>query len=115
MSRGSGGVVTTSTTVSEVPRSSGVPRAVKVCAMGGTCVCEAASWLGLAAAPTFAIMALGAALSSGQATMLNMGMPHASSLSGAVLMYTLMSIFHTGPWLRRIARRSTHPDRQCPR
>ncbi|MDB5584129.1 MAG: hypothetical protein JWR80_9305, partial [Bradyrhizobium sp.] len=63
----------------------------------------AADFLYLAAAPTFAIMAL---LSS----VLGGGLPDAlcstaSPLSGMVSMYLLMSAFHLAPWLKLISRR----------
>jgi hypothetical protein len=64
----------------------------------------AATWLSLAAAPTFAVMGLLTAVHSG-------GMPDmicsggGSPLSGMVTMYALMSAFHLGPWLRLLSRR----------
>jgi hypothetical protein len=64
-----------------------------------------ASWLGFAAAPTFAAMALWTGLFNGQSNMLCMGMPDASPLSGMAPMYALMSAFHAGPWLKLIVRR----------
>ena len=58
----------------------------------------AADWLSLAAAPTFATMALVTALG---------GAPDmfcaASPIGGMVPMYLLMSVFHVGPWLRLAA------------
>jgi hypothetical protein len=63
-----------------------------------------ADWLGLAAAPTFAIMALLTAM-TGPADMLCSPMEHVSpSLSGMVPMYLLMSAFHLAPWLRMYSR-----------
>jgi hypothetical protein len=67
--------------------------------------CGAAGWLGLAAAPTFAVMALWTGLSGGQPDMICMTMRDASPLNGMALMYALMSLFHTAPWLKLIARR----------
>ena len=66
----------------------------------------AAAWLCLAAAPTFAIMALLTRIHGG-------GMPDvlcssardASPLTGMVPMYLLMSAFHLAPWLRLISLR----------
>jgi hypothetical protein len=66
----------------------------------------AADWLSLAAAPTFAFMALLTALpGGGPLDMLCSTMPGASPFSGMVLMYLLMSAFHLGPWLRLISSR----------
>ena len=66
-----------------------------------------ADWLALAAAPTFAVMALltsadhgalmGALCSAGGREL---------ALGGMAPMYLLMSLFHAGPWLRRIPRRT---------
>jgi hypothetical protein len=68
----------------------------------------AADWLSLAAAPTFAIMALlTVALGGGPADML-CAAKGASPLSGMAVMYALMSAFHLSPWLKLIvSRRST--------
>jgi len=69
----------------------------------------AGDWIGLAAAPTFAVIALvtglsdsglrdalcGAALNAGLGT---------GSFGGMAFMYLLMSVFHTAPWLRLVAR-----------
>lgn len=64
-----------------------------------------ARWLGLAAAPTFAIMALlTAVLGGGPADMLCSG-GHGSLLGGMVSMYLLMSAFHSAAWLKLIAER----------
>jgi len=68
----------------------------------------AADWLCLAAAPSFAIMALlTGVLGGGPTDMLCSAAQHASPLSGMVPMYLLMSAFHLAPWLKLIsARRS---------
>jgi hypothetical protein len=63
----------------------------------------AADWLGLAAAPTFAIMALLTSV-GGQPDIL---CGAASPLSGMTAMYLLMSAFHARPWLTLIAGRRT--------
>ena len=64
----------------------------------------AAGWLGLAAAPTFAIMALlTGVFSGGPPDMLCAAAHEASPLSGMVPMYLLMSAFHTPPWLKLIS------------
>jgi hypothetical protein len=61
--------------------------------------------LTLAAAPTFAVMALLTALFGGDADMACAGMHSASSLGGMVPMYVLMSAFHAAPWARLITSR----------
>ena len=68
----------------------------------------AADGLCLAAAPTFAIMALlTGVLGGGPTDMLCSAAQNASPLSGMVPMYLLMSAFHLAPWLKLIsARRS---------
>jgi hypothetical protein len=60
--------------------------------------------LSLAAAPTFAIMALLAGIQDGMMPdMLCSAAPTTSPLTGMVPMYVLMSAFHSAPWLRLIA------------
>ena len=68
-------------------------------------------WLSLAAAPTFAIMALlTSILGGGQPDILCAPAEHASPLSGMTAMYLLMSAFHAPPWLKLIAsRRNRRP------
>jgi hypothetical protein len=67
---------------------------------------RAADWLGLAAAPTFALMALlSGVVGGGPMDMLCSAAHGASPLSGMVLMYGLMSVFHLAPWLKWIAHR----------
>jgi hypothetical protein len=58
-----------------------------------------AAWLSLAATPTFAVMALLAAVHDGSMPDM-MCAASGSPLSGMVTMYALMSAFHLGPWLR---------------
>jgi hypothetical protein len=67
----------------------------------------AADWLSLAAAPTFATMALLTGLSSNPPDMLCSAAQVASPLSGMVPMYLLMSAFHSAPWLRLVFGRRT--------
>jgi len=62
----------------------------------------AADWLHLAAAPTFAIMAL-LTLSGGSDAMCSAA--GASPLGGMLPMYLLMSAFHLPPWLKLIGIR----------
>ena len=67
----------------------------------------AAGWLGLAAAPTFAIMALLTGVGDGPADMLCSAAHEASPLSGMVPMYWRMSVFQSAPWLKLISSRRT--------
>lgn len=70
---------------------------------GVTAARHLARWLGLAATPTFAIMAvLTAMIGGGQADML-CSAGHGLSLGGMVPMYLLMSAFHSAAWLRLIS------------
>jgi hypothetical protein len=67
---------------------------------------RAGDWVSLGAAPTFAIMALLTAVSSGDHPEgLCMAGRHASALGGMVPMYVLMSAFHSVPWLRLVSSR----------
>jgi hypothetical protein len=62
--------------------------------------------LSLAAAPTFAVMALLAGLhDSGMPDMLCSAAHDTSVLNGMVPMYVLMSAFHSAPWLRLVSGR----------
>jgi hypothetical protein len=67
---------------------------------------SAADWLSLAAAPSFAVMALlTVILSDAQAnTSSCLGMA-TSPLMGMAPMYLLMSAFHAAPWLRLLLSR----------
>jgi hypothetical protein len=79
---------------------------VETCAGGSHAAPGAAGWLGLAAAPTFALMALWTGIFSGQSDMLCMGVQGSSPMSGMTVIYLLMSAFHAAPWLRLISGRS---------
>ncbi len=70
---------------------------------------DAAHILALAAAPTFAIMALlTPILGAGARDMLcSAAMQNSSPLSGMVPMYLLMSAFHSAPWLKLISDRQS--------
>jgi hypothetical protein len=79
----------------------GIGRSDHAAAFGG--------WLGLAAAPTFAAMALLTAVSGADADMMcgahgvsALGWP---AFGGMVPMYALMSAFHAGPWMKLISQR----------
>jgi hypothetical protein len=66
----------------------------------------AVHFLSLAASPTFAIMALiTGALNLGPPEMLCSVTHRASPLDGMVVMYSLMSAFHSAPWLKLISSR----------
>jgi hypothetical protein len=70
---------------------------------GGAAVRRAASGLSLAAAPTFALMALLTGVHGGMPDMLCSAAREASPLGGMVPMYLLMSVFHAAPWLKLIS------------
>jgi hypothetical protein len=63
----------------------------------------AVDWLGLAAAPAFAMMALMTVCLSGGMDPLCSATPFGSLVSGMVPMYLMMSAVHSAPWLRLIA------------
>ncbi len=64
-----------------------------------------ADWLSLAAAPTFASMAVVTGmLDSGAHQMWCSAAMHMSPMTGMVPMYALMSAFHFTPWLGLISR-----------
>ena len=68
---------------------------------GNPTVLGAADWLSLAAAPTFAIMALLTGVLDRHAPdMLCLTVHGASPLGGMVPMYLAMSVFHLTPWLK---------------
>jgi hypothetical protein len=77
---------------------------------GNAAALGATDWLCLAAAPTFAIMALLTGVLGGGPDMFCSAAQDASPLSGMVPMYMLMSSFHSAPWLKLISRR--HARRQ---
>lgn len=83
-------------TANDLSASSGSSGMNRVSALG------AADWLGLAAAPTFAIMALLTGF-GGAPVMLCSPVQDASPLGGMVPMYLLMSAFHATPWLKLIS------------
>jgi hypothetical protein len=73
---------------------------------GAATALGAADWLSLAAAPSFAIMALLTGAFGGPADVLCL--QGASPLSGMAPMYALMSAFHSAPWLKLLSRRAAH-------
>ena len=72
---------------------------------------RAADWLSLAAAPTFAVMALlTGVLGGGAMEMRCPAAPVTSLMGGMVPMYLLMSAFHTAPWLRLASGRRSRAN-----
>lgn len=69
----------------------------------------AADWLYLAAAPTFAIMALLTGVLGGPTDLLCSA--GSLPLSGMTPMYLLMSAFHLAPWLKLVAGRGREAGR----
>ena len=72
---------------------------------GGAAGKTAAGFLQLAAAPTFALMALLTGVFGTGTPDLLCSMAGTPSLGGMVPMYLLMSAFHSAPWLHLIAGR----------
>jgi hypothetical protein len=73
---------------------------------GGFAAPDPPGALALAAAPTFAAMALWTALASGPSDMICTSSPGVFSLNGMTIMYALMSIFHVPPWVRLLRSRT---------
>jgi hypothetical protein len=71
----------------------------------------AADWLYLAAAPTFAIMALLTGVLGGGPADALCSIAGMSPLAGMMPMYLLMSAFHLAPWLKLIAGRRSGASR----
>lgn len=70
------------------------------------------SWLSLAAAPTFAMMALLTKIhGDGMSDIVCSAAHDASPLTGMFSMYLLMSAFHLSPWLRLLSRRRSGAGR----
>jgi hypothetical protein len=81
----------------------------------GSAILGASNYLRLAAAPTFAVMALLSCLIGSQQDLLCSAAHGVSPLSGMAAMYLLMSIFHSPAWLKLISsRRKGRPrGRSC--
>jgi hypothetical protein len=62
-----------------------------------------ADWLGLVAAPAFAMMALMTVCLGGGMEPLCLATPFGSLMSGMAPMYLMMGAVHSAPWLRLIA------------
>ncbi|WP_306460450.1 hypothetical protein [Brucella cytisi] len=70
---------------------------------------KASGWIGLAATPTFALMAWISASGSHGMTMCSDASTFAAVNSMAV-MYVLMSLFHLSPWMKLFAARFQLPN-----
>ncbi len=68
-----------------------------ICFRGREARLSAGEWVGLAAAPSFATLALLSGLSGGEAAC----GPHQGG--SMVVMYGLMAAFHLPPWLKRVS------------
>lgn len=69
----------------------------------GSAILWVSNCLRLAAAPTFAIMALLTGVVGSPNDLLCSAAHDASPITGMVAMYLLMSIFHSPPWLKLIS------------
>jgi hypothetical protein len=63
-----------------------------------------ARWLHLAAAPTFAVMALSTLVLDGGPPNAFCAVAGGSALNGMAPMYLLMALFHLTPWLKLVVR-----------
>jgi hypothetical protein len=68
-----------------------------------------AGWLGLAASPTFAVMALVAAHDASSGAIC-LSAPGILPVDGMTAMYLLMCLFHLPPWRALVRRRPCSPD-----
>ncbi len=99
--------------MSEVLAGAAAGRALRLESVGAVAV---GGWLRLAAAPTFAIMALlTSSDGGGLSQLICSAASDASPLSGMTTMYLLMSVFHLPPWLKLIfvrpeRRENPHPE-----
>jgi hypothetical protein len=70
----------------------------------GPLILRIAAWLGMAAAPIFAAMAILTSSLNGDGMRMICG-AEPSALAGMAPMYLLMSVFHSIPWLKLIGDR----------
>jgi hypothetical protein len=90
--------------VSDVHADAGIRAAIDQ-GGGGAASLRVADWLGLAAAPTFALMALLTGVFGGGPMEMPCSAAHSAwPLNGMLLMYGLMSVFHSASWLKWIGR-----------
>lgn len=85
---------------------------IAVTGSGGEAAPRVVRWLGIAAAPIFALMGLWTALFRGHPAMLCMAMRDSSVMRGMTLMYLLMGVFHSAPWLKWFASRKSGAHRR---
>jgi len=72
---------------------------------GGATAPRPVDWLGLAAAPTFALMAVATQTLGGGPMDAMCTAGQGFALGGMAPMYALMSAFHLAPWLKLASRR----------
>lgn len=70
---------------------------------------DAAGWLALAAAPTFALTAWVSAVGSPGAMICSAASAFLP-INDMALMYALMSLFHLSPWMKLLSVRSRRPN-----
>ncbi|WP_040678607.1 hypothetical protein [Nitratireductor pacificus] len=70
---------------------------------------DASRWLGLAATPTFAVMAWISATGATGMTMCS-AVPAFIPINDMALMYALMSLFHLSPWMKLLSVHLQRPS-----
>ncbi len=68
---------------------------------------SAGGWLGLAASPGFAVMAVA---SANTPTAMLCSAPGGWPIGGMTVMYVLMSVFHAAPWLAMLRQLRSGPS-----